>query len=272
MYGVAPYRQVLTHGFTVDSKGYKMSKSLGNTISPKEVFQEYGADILRLWVASTDFRGEMTASTEVLKRVADSYRRIRNTARFLLSNTADFDPANLLPPDQWLEIDRYALALTRDMQEATLADYRVYSFHTAVQRLHNFCSEDLGAFFLDILKDRLYTTTKDGQPRRAAQSALWHILQTLTRLMAPILSFTAEEIWALECKSDSVFLGLWHELPRQTGEEALIARWTRLRELRGQAQKRIEELRVAGQVGFLPASGGCFPGRRHRLRPAGRPG
>jgi isoleucyl-tRNA synthetase len=247
--GHAPYEALLTHGFVVDGKGMKMSKSKGNVIAPQKVMDTYGADILRLWVASTDYSGELTISDEILKRAVDGYRRIRNTLRFLLANTADFDPANLLPPDQWLEIDRYALALTREMQEAVLADYRVYSFHTAVQRLHHFCSEDLGAFYLDILKDRLYTSGKDGKHRRAAQSALWHILQALTRLMAPILSFTAEEIWALECKSDSVFLGVWHELPKLSGEEALIARWTRLRELRSQAQKRIEELRVAGQVG-----------------------
>jgi isoleucyl-tRNA synthetase len=247
--GHAPYEALLTHGFVVDGKGMKMSKSKGNVIAPQKVMDTYGADILRLWVASTDYSGELTISDEILKRAVDGYRRIRNTLRFLLANTADFDPARLLAPEEWLEIDRYALALTREMQEATLADYRVYSFHTAVQRLHNFCSEDLGAFYLDILKDRLYTTAKDGKPRRAAQSALWHILQALTRLMAPILSFTAEEIRALECKSDSVFLGLWHELPKLSGEEALIARWTRLRELRGQAQKRIEELRVAGHVG-----------------------
>ncbi len=247
--GHAPYAALLTHGFVVDGKGMKMSKSKGNVIAPQKVMDTYGADILRLWVASTDYSGELTISDEILKRAVDNYRRIRNTLRFLLANTADFDPAKLLAPEQWLEIDRYALALTREMQEATLADYRVYSFHTAVQRLHNFCSEDLGAFYLDILKDRLYTTAKDGRPRRAAQSALWHILQTLTRLMAPILSFTAEEIWALQCKSDSVFLGLWHELPRQAEEESLLARWRRLRELRGLAQKRIEELRVEGKVG-----------------------
>ena len=247
--GHAPYEALLTHGFVVDGKGMKMSKSKGNVIAPQKVMDTYGADILRLWVASTDYSGELTISDEILKRAVDGYRRIRNTLRFLLANTADFDPVNLLPPEQWLEIDRYALALTREMQEGVLADYRVYSFHTAVQRLHNFCSEDLGAFYLDILKDRLYTTAKAGRPRRAAQSALWHVLQTLTRLMAPILSFTAEEIWALQCQSESVFLGLWHELPRQAAEEARLANWGRLRELRGQALKRIEELRVDGQVG-----------------------
>ena len=247
--GHAPFAALLTHGFVVDGKGMKMSKSKGNVIAPQKVMDTYGADILRLWVASTDYSGELTISDEILKRAVDNYRRIRNTLRFLLANTADFDPANLLPPEQWLEIDRYALAISREMQEAVLADYRVYNFHTAVQRLHNFCSEDLGAFYLDILKDRLYTTAKGGRPRQAAQSALWHILHTLTRLMAPILSFTAEEIWALQCSSDSVFLGLWHDLPRQADEAALTARWARIRELRGQAQKRIEALRVAGQVG-----------------------
>jgi isoleucyl-tRNA synthetase len=248
--GHAPYEALLTHGFVVDGKGMKMSKSKGNVIAPQKVMDTYGADILRLWVASTDYSGELTISDEILKRAVDGYRRIRNTLRFLLANTADFEPgSNLVDPEDWLEIDQYALALTRRMQEAVLADYRVYSFHTAVQRLHNFCSEDLGAFYLDILKDRLYTTGKDSRPRRAAQSALWHILQTLTRLMAPILSFTAEEIWALQCKSESVFLGLWHEIVPQPDEDILVTRWTRLRELRGLAQKHIEELRVAGQVG-----------------------
>ncbi|HNI08984.1 MAG TPA: class I tRNA ligase family protein, partial [Thiobacillaceae bacterium] len=158
--GHAPYEALLTHGFVVDGKGMKMSKSKGNVIAPQKVMDTYGADILRLWVASTDYSGELTISDEILKRAVDGYRRIRNTLRFLLANTADFDPVNLLPPEQWLEIDLYALALTRRMQESVLADYRVYSFHTAVQRLHNFCSEDLGAFYLDILKDRLYTTAK----------------------------------------------------------------------------------------------------------------
>jgi isoleucyl-tRNA synthetase len=247
--GHAPYEALLTHGFVVDGKGMKMSKSKGNVIAPQKVMDTYGADILRLWVASTDYSGELTISDEILKRAVDGYRRIRNTLRFLLANTADFDPANLLPPDQWLEIDRYALALTRDMQDATLADYRVYSFHTAVQRLHNFCSEDLGAFYLDILKDRLYTTGKDSKPRRAAQSALWHILQALTRLMAPILSFTAEEIWALEGKSDSVFLGVWHDLPKQPDEANLIAHWADIRAGRSAIQKDLEGLRAAGEIG-----------------------
>ncbi|NTV95182.1 MAG: class I tRNA ligase family protein [Thiobacillus sp.] len=248
--GHAPYEALLTHGFVVDGKGMKMSKSKGNVIAPQKVSDTLGAEILRLWVASTDYSGELTISDEILKRVVEAYRRIRNTLRFLLANTADFVMADHgLPAEQWLEIDRYAVALTRQMQDAVLADYRVYSFHTAVQRLHNFCSEDLGAFYLDILKDRLYTSGPGSRARRSAQTALWHILQTLTRLMAPILSFTAEEIWALNCKADSVFLAVWHEPPKQADEDLLIARWSRLRELRGLATKRIEELRAAGQVG-----------------------
>jgi isoleucyl-tRNA synthetase len=248
--GHAPYEALLTHGFVVDGKGMKMSKSKGNVVAPQKVSDTLGAEILRLWVASTDYSGELTISDEILKRVVEAYRRIRNTLRFLLANTADFQMAdNAVEVDDMLEIDRYALALTRQMQDAVLADYRVYSFHTAVQRLHNFCSEDLGAFYLDILKDRLYTSGANSVARRAAQTALWHILQTLTRLMAPILSFTAEEIWALNCKADSVFLSVWHEPPKQDNEGAQIARWTRLRELRSMATKRIEELRAAGQVG-----------------------
>jgi len=201
-------------------------------------------------VASTDYSGELTISDEILKRAVDGYRRIRNTLRFLLANSADFDMAkDGVAAGEMLEIDRYALALTRQMQEEVLADYRNYSFHSAVQRLHAFCSEDLGSFYLDVLKDRLYTCGADSKARRAAQTALWHILHTLTRLLAPILSATAEEIWALQCKSESVFLSVWHELPRESGAEALLSRWNRIRELRALCTKRIEELRVEGKVG-----------------------
>ena len=248
--GHAPYEALLTHGFVVDGKGMKMSKSKGNVVAPQKVSDTLGAEILRLWVASTDYSGELTISDEILKRVVEAYRRIRNTLRFLLANTADFElSTHGLAVEELLEIDRYALALTRRMQEDVLADYRVYSFHTAVQRLHNFCSEDLGAFYLDILKDRLYTSGAGSRARRAAQTALWHILRSLTHLMAPILSFTAEEIWALTCKADSVFLSVWHDVPQTADADALLTRWSRLRELRGLATKRIEELRAAGQVG-----------------------
>ena len=248
--GHAPYAALLTHGFVVDGQGHKMSKSRGNVVAPQKVSDTLGAEILRLWVASTDYAGELSISDEILKRVVEAYRRMRNTLRFLLANTADFDPTrDALPLAEWLTIDRYALALTRRLQTETLADYRAYSFHTAIQRLHNFCSEDLGAFYLDVLKDRLYTTAAASRARRAAQTALWHILQTLTRLIAPVLSFTAEEIWSLIGRSESVFLELWHDLPAQDGETELLVQWQRLRELRALATKRLEELRVEGRIG-----------------------
>ena len=252
--GHAPYKALLTHGFVVDAKGHKMSKSKGNVIAPQKVMDTYGADILRLWVASTDYSGELTISDEILKRAVDGYRRIRNTLRFLLANTADFNIArDAVDSADWLQIDRYALALSRQMQDTVLADYRGYNFHAAMQRLQIFCSEDLGAFYLDVLKDRLYTSGADSRARRAAQTALWHILQMLTKLLAPVLSFTAEEIWQLAghsgARDESVFLELWHKLPAQADESALLARWSRLRELRALTTKRIEELRVAGSVG-----------------------
>lgn len=248
--GHAPYAALLTHGFVVDAQGYKMSKSRGNVIAPQQVCDSLGAEILRLWVASTDYAGELSISDEILKRVVEAYRRLRNTLRFLLANTADFDPQrDSLPVEAWLTLDRYALALTRRLQTEVIADYRDYSFHTLVQRLHNFCSEDLGAFYLDVLKDRLYTTAADSPARRSAQTALWHIAQALTRLLAPVLSFTAEEIWALVGRSDSIFLEQWHALPAIATEEDLLNDWGRIRALRALATKRLEELRAAGQIG-----------------------
>src|SRR5262249_20141603 len=191
--GRAPYDALLTHGFVVAGDGRKMSKSLGNTIAPQKISETLGAEILRLWVAATDYSGELFISDEILKRVVESYRRIRNTLRFLLANTSDFDPQrHAVPASEWLEIDRYAVALAAEMQAKVLADYEKYEFHPAAARLQTFCSEDLGAFYLDILKDRLYTCGKESPARRAAQNALWHIAQGLLRLMAPVLSFTAE--------------------------------------------------------------------------------
>jgi isoleucyl-tRNA synthetase len=195
--GQPPYTALLTHGFVVDGKGRKMSKSLGNVVFPQKVVDSLGADVLRLWVAATDYSGELNLSDEILKRVVESYRRLRNTLRFLLANLADFDPSqDAVPPAEWLEIDRYAIELTRSLQIAIEEDYHRNEFHVVVQKLQNFCSEELGGFYLDILKDRLYTTPSKGLPRRAAQSALWHIAHSLVRLLAPVLSFTAEEIWA----------------------------------------------------------------------------
>jgi isoleucyl-tRNA synthetase len=253
MDGRAPYDSLLTHGFTVDGQGRKMSKSLGNVIAPQKVTDTLGAEIIRLWVASTDYSGELFISDEILKRVVESYRRLRNTLRFLLANTADFDPAkDLLAPERWLEIDRYALAMTREMAAASIEDYRKFEFHLVAQRLQNFCSEDLGGFWLDILKDRLYTAPAASQARRSAQSALHHVTQMVLRLMAPILSFTAEEAWSVlhPGSEDSIFFHTWKDLlPKQDGEAELVARWKRLREIRAAVAKRLEETRAAGAIG-----------------------
>jgi isoleucyl-tRNA synthetase len=247
--GRAPYNALLTHGFVVDGKGMKMSKSKGNVVAPQQVSDTLGAEILRLWTASTDYSGELTISKEILDRVVEVYRRLRNTLKFLLANTADFDAsAHMLPVEQWLEIDRYALALTHELQAGCTAAYDRYEFHKVVQALQNFCAEDLGAFYLDILKDRLYTSAAHSRARRSAQSALWHIVQSLARLMAPILSFTAEEIWQLLGK-ESVMLETWHPLPAVAGKENLIGRWQAVRAVRADTLKSIEAVRSAGGVG-----------------------
>ncbi|MBL8541049.1 MAG: isoleucine--tRNA ligase [Betaproteobacteria bacterium] len=263
--GRAPYDALLTHGFVVDGRGRKMSKSLGNVVAPQKVVDTLGADILRLWVAATDYSGELSISDEILKRVVESYRRIRNTIRFLLSNLADFEPArHSLPVEEWLEIDRYALVLARETQAAVAGElqgggtwggghFGRFEFHLAVQRLHHFCSEELGAFYLDILKDRLYTAGADSDARRSAQTALYHIAHSLLRLIAPILSFTAEEAWAVLTRNDddSIFLHTWHEMPAidDAASRALRSRWTEIRELRAGVQKRLEELRADGKIG-----------------------
>src|SRR5882672_8808959 len=249
---VPPYKALLTHGFVIDLEGRKMSKSKGNSMAPQEISNTLGAEILRLWVASTDYSSELNLSNEILKRVVESYRRLRNTLRFLLANTTDFDPArDAVPVAEMVEIDRYALAMTAEMQKAVGADYASYQFHLVAQRLLAFCSEDLGAFYLDILKDRLYTCKADSVARRSAQTALYHITHSLVRLMAPILSFTAEELWHAfaGAEDDSVFFHTWYELPQPADAAALVAKWTRLRELRNPVRKEIEELRTAGKVG-----------------------
>ncbi|MEQ1765842.1 MAG: isoleucine--tRNA ligase, partial [Methylotenera sp.] len=250
--GRAPYDALLTHGFVVDGSGHKMSKSKGNVVAPQKVMDTYGADILRLWVASTDYSGELTISDEILKRVAESYRRIRNTMKFLLANIADFDEKkDLLPVSEWLEIDRYALHLTQKLQTEVLADYDRYEFHLAVQKFVSFCSEDLGGFYLDILKDRLYTAGESSHARRAAQSALHHITHSMLRLIAPILSFTANEIWQiLGIEADStVFEDVWYVLPEHGLSAERINDWEAIILTRGQAAKEIEVLRTAGEVG-----------------------
>lgn len=250
--GHAPYHALLTHGFTVDEKGYKMSKSRGNGIEPQDICNRLGADMLRLWIASTDYSGEMSLSEEILKRVTDSYRRIRNTLRFLLANLADFDASkDLLPVHEWLELDRYGLALTSQLQTQVVADFDRYEFHLAVQKLVGFCSEELGGFYLDILKDRLYTSGTESHARRSAQSALYHITHALMRLMTPILSFTADEIWqtlGLDANS-SVFEETWYTLPEHGLDETTLQAWKTVIEVRNISNKAIENERAQGHIG-----------------------
>ncbi|MBI3067525.1 MAG: class I tRNA ligase family protein, partial [Betaproteobacteria bacterium] len=261
--GRAPYGALLTHGFVVDGDGHKMSKSKGNVIAPQQVAGELGADILRLWVAMTDYSGELSISKESLRRVGESYRRIRNTLRFLLANLADFDPGrHALPVDEWLEIDRYAWVIMHDLQSATVPSepgarnprepghYGRYEFHLVAQKLQTFCSEDLGGFYLDILKDRLYTAPADSRARRSAQNALYHVAHSLTRLLAPILSFTAQEAWERLNPGDAcVFEQTWHQHPLPRDAQSLRERWHRIRALRVDVQKQLELLRVARAIG-----------------------
>ena len=250
--GRAPYDALLTHGFVVDGTGHKMSKSKGNVIAPQKVMDTSGADILRLWVASTDYSGELSISEEILKRVVESYRRIRNTLRFLLANLMDFNPqTDLVAMTDCLEIDRYMLAMTEAFQEDLTQSYDRYEFHLIVHKLHNFCSEDLGGFYLDILKDRLYTAATQGIPRRSAQTVLYHIAHSLVRLFAPILSFTSEEVWEhLTCDTEgSVLLHQWHRFPAQSDIQSLQQRWTQIRTVRSQVLKKLEDARAQGEIG-----------------------
>lgn len=271
MNGRAPYKALLTHGFTVDGEGKKMSKSLGNTLAPQKISDTLGADILRLWIASTDYSGELSISDEILKRVTESYRRIRNTVRFLLSNTSDFDAAkDLVPVADMLEIDRYAIAQMNALQAEIQAHYNVYEFHPVVSKLQMYCSEDLGGFYLDILKDRLYTSGVTSHARRSAQSAIWHLTHALLRLMAPMLSFTAEEAWAVFASPDvntdgTIFTHTFYQLPELADGAALLTKYALLREVRNDVTKQLEEVRVAGGIGSslqaevaLQASGDKF--------------
>ena len=251
--GRAPYKALLTHGFVVDGKGMKMSKSKGNVVAPQKVMDTYGADILRLWVAATDYSGELNISDEIIKRVVEAYRRMRNTLRFLLANTADFDPAqHAVPLDELLEIDRHALHLLAELHEACTAHYEAYEFHRIAQRLQTFCSEDLGAFWLDILKDRLYTTTAVGKPRRSAQTALWHTTRVLAGLMLPIMPFTAEEVWETLSGEPhgSLMLHTWDTLaPPEPCDQKFQTKWLTIRQVRSEVQKMLEQLRAAGDIG-----------------------
>lgn len=252
MRGEAPYKSVLTHGFTVDAKGQKMSKSKGNIVAPQKVANSLGADILRLWVAATDYRAEMTVSDEILKRTADAYRRMRNTARFLLANIAGFDPAtDILQPNEMLALDRWAIERAREIQEEVKAAYDSYEFHHIYQKVHNFCAVDMGGFYLDVVKDRQYTTKADSVARRSCQTAMYHIIEAMTRWLAPILSFTSEELWGNipGGRDESVFLETWYQLPEVEDKEFGSAYWQQVLKVREAVKKELEQLRVAGAIG-----------------------
>ena len=248
----APYKALLTHGFVVDGQGYKMSKSKGNVIAPQKIMDQYGADILRLWVATTDYSGELNISDEILKRVADSYRRIRNTLRFLCANLEDFDyKKHLVEPNEMLSLDRFAIYKVDELQSVILDHYEKFEFYLAIQKFVAFCSEELGGFHLDILKDRLYTTSEDSFARRSAQTSLYHISHSLMRVMAPVLSFTAHELWEVLCneKDHSIFTDYWYELPKHGLSNEDINDWNNIIKVRAEVNKRIEEVRESGKIG-----------------------
>ncbi len=248
LYDRAPYRGLLTHGFATDGQGRKMSKSLGNVVIPQEISDKMGAEIVRLWVASTDYSGDLNIDDKILARVVDAYRRIRNTLRFLLANVSDFDPAKDAVADaDLLEIDRFALSRAAQLQADILAHFKVYEFHPVVSKLQVYCSEDLGAFYLDVLKDRLYTSAPKSLARRSAQTVLHRITHAMLRLMAPFLSFTAEEAWQSFGSSESIFMETYSDLG--AAHQALLAKWARIREIRDQVNKDIETLRADGKVG-----------------------
>ncbi|CNF20155.1 isoleucyl-tRNA synthetase [Yersinia pseudotuberculosis] len=254
MKGKAPYRQVLTHGFTVDGQGRKMSKSIGNTISPQDVMNKLGGDILRLWVASTDYTGEIAVSDEILKRSADSYRRIRNTARFLLANLNGFDPAqHQVKPEEMVVVDRWAVGRAQAAQAEIMEAYENYDFHLVVQRLMQFCSVEMGSFYLDIIKDRQYTAKGDGIARRSCQTALFHIAEALVRWMAPIMSFTADEIWnhLPGERQQYVFTEEWYDgLFGLAGNESMNDTfWAELLKVRGEVNKVLEQARSDKRIG-----------------------
>ncbi|MBT6080211.1 MAG: isoleucine--tRNA ligase [Gammaproteobacteria bacterium] len=258
MHGEAPYKEVLTHGFTVDKDGKKMSKSLGNVVAPQKVIQELGADIIRLWVSSTDYRGEMTVSDEILRRMADAYRRIRNTTRFLLSNLNGFDPAtDLLKPEEMLSLDRWAVDHAARLQQEIITAYEEYNFHLVFQKIHNFCSVEMGGFYLDIIKDRQYTTQTESQARRSTQTAMYHIVEAMVRWLAPITSFTADEIWSFLPgeRSESVFLeefysGLFQmEESGSSGTALGAAEWGQVMAVRTEVARSLEALRNSKTIG-----------------------
>jgi isoleucyl-tRNA synthetase len=251
MHGRAPYRGVLTHGFTVDENGRKMSKSLGNILAPQKLTSTLGADVIRLWVAATDYANEMSVSEEIFKRIGDSYRRMRNTLRFLLGNLHGFDPKeHAVAFDDLVAIDQWVITKTFALQNDVVTAYRNYEFHKIYQEIHNFCVVELGGFYLDIIKDRLYTTGADSAPRRSAQTAVNHVAQAMVRWLAPILSFTAEEAWGYlpGIPNESVFLNAWHQFPAGA-ERILPVDWASLIALKADVARELERLRSLGSIG-----------------------
>lgn len=250
----APYRAVLTHGFAVDEKGYKMSKSRGNVISPQEVVNTLGADVLRLWVAATDYRGEMAVSQAILTRIADAYRRLRNTARYLLANLNGFDPAcHIVAYADMLALDRWAVDRAFLLQQEVIRAYEHYQFHQVYQKVHHFCSVDMGSFYLDIIKDRQYTCQPDSLARRSTQTAMYHIAEALVRWLAPVVSFTADEIWEFlpGQREESVFCTTWYEGLEALPEDFAMNRafWEQVIAVRDEVSKKLEKLRERGGIG-----------------------
>jgi isoleucyl-tRNA synthetase len=253
-HGKAPYSGVLTHGFTVDAKGRKMSKSLGNVIAPQDVIKNSGADILRLWVAATDYRGEITVSNEILTRIAEAYRRIRNTSRFLLANLAGFDPAtDRVSRENMLALDRWAVDKAYHLQQEIIKAYDSYNFHVVYQKVHHFCTVEMGSLYLDIIKDRQYTCQKDSVARRSAQTALFHIIEALSRWLTPILSFTADEIWQYipGARGKSVLLETWYNGLFPLDENSVVAAptWDKIWVIREAVSKELEKLRAVEVIG-----------------------
>jgi isoleucyl-tRNA synthetase len=251
MHGRAPYRGVLTHGFTVDENGRKMSKSLGNILAPQKLTSTLGADVIRLWVAATDYANEMSVSEEIFKRIGDSYRRMRNTLRFLLGNLHGFDPKeHAVAFDDLVAIDQWVITKTFALQNDVVTAYRNYEFHKIYQEIHNFCVVELGGFYLDIIKDRLYTTGANSAPRRSAQTAVNHVAQAMVRWLAPILSFTAEEAWGYlpGIPNESVFLNTWHQFPAGA-ERILPVDWPSFIALKADVARELERLRGLGSIG-----------------------
>ena len=252
--GIAPYRQVLTHGFTVDGEGRKMSKSVGNTVAPQEVIEKYGADVMRLWVASADYQGDIRLSPKILKQLSDVYRKIRNTFRYLLGNLADYNPAtDAVAYENMSELDKWALMRMEQVLETVTDAYENYQFHVMYHAIHNFCTVDLSAIYLDIIKDRLYTEKADAKIRRSAQTAMYHILDTLVKILAPVLSFTTEEVWqnmpAVEGKEESVLLTDWPEKHPEYLDADMEKRWNTLLSYRSDFMRALEVARKDHKIG-----------------------